>query len=320
MEINNPFRLKQLNTKLDVKTENNQFNRAKLKMNINKSIKLIWNEEPISYNSKILPFKNKRPLLLINNYNSNKNTKLKNNDNLDNTMNKKNKRSIFEDNYFIDKFKQEKIKYSFPINKANINTNHNFYLNNIYLGFESAKTDAIKTPLINNLKLMDNDLTKIPNVEDKNIYNKLNICFENYLDNINDKAINEYLKHQKKLLLNSTINNTKISKKPIYRNINNDNNDSLSKIIRIEPLTNINNNNNFKAKLNCSYTQDNILKIYQDKKIKLPTLSLNPLTNTNKNKISEIGFSSTEINNSSLLTDRHKSENPKDSRNKSKKI
>ena len=149
MEINNPFRLKQLNTKLDVKTENNQFNRAKLKMNINKSIKLIWNEEPISYNSKISPFKNKRPLLLINNYNSNKNTKLKNNDNLDNTMNKKNKRSIFEDNYFIDKFKQEKIKYSFPINKANINTNHNFYLNNVYLGFESAKTDAIKTPLIN---------------------------------------------------------------------------------------------------------------------------------------------------------------------------
>ena len=206
MEINNPFRLKQLNTKLDVKTENNQFNRAKLKMNINKSIKHIWNEEPISYNSKISPFKNKRPLLLINNYNSNKNTKLKNNDNLDNTMNKKNKRSIFEDNYFIDKFKQEKIKYSFPINKANINTNHNFYLNNVYLGFESAKTDAIKTPLINNLKLMDNDLTKIPNVEDKNIYNKLNICFENYLDNINDKAINEYLKHQKKLLLNSTIN------------------------------------------------------------------------------------------------------------------
>ena len=319
MEINNPFRLKQLNTKLDVKTENNQFNRAKLKMNINKSIKHIWNEEPISYNSKISPFKNKRPLLLINNYNSNKNTKLKNIDNLDNTMNKKNKRSIFEDNYFIDKFKQEKIKYSFPINKANINTNHNFYLNNVYLGFESAKTDAIKTPAINNLKFMDNDLTKIPYVEDKNIYNKLNICFENYLDNINDKAINEYLKHQKKLLLNSTINNTKISQKPIYRNINNDNNDSLSKIIRIEPLTNINNNNNFKAKLNCSYTQDNILKIYQDKKIKLPTLSLIPLTNTNKNKISEIGFSSTEINNSSLLTDRHKSEKPKDSRNKSKK-
>ena len=131
--------------------------------------------------------------------------------------------------------------------------------------------------------------------------------------------LQKYLKHQKKLLLNSTINNTKISKKPIYRNINNDNNDSLSKIIRIEPLTNINNNNNFKSKLNCSYTQDNILKINQDKKIKLPALSLNPLTDTNKNKISEIGFSSTEINNSSLLTDRHKSENQKDSRNKSKK-
>ena len=319
MEINNPFLLNQFNSRLNMKTEFNKNNRQNQKLNIYQNIKNIWNNEKIGYNPKLLKLKGKNAKLLLNN-NATKNLKIKINNNLDNTKYiNSDKKSLFEDNYFIDKFKQKKIKYSLPTKKENSNSNHNFYLNNIFLGFDSSQTDIYKPFLVNTQKFRDSDISKIPYVEDKNIYNKLNLYLENYIGNINDKSIEEFLKHQKKILLyNSTVNTPKLIKKNIYKEENDDDDDSLSKMIHIEPIkTNININGKSlesnelyfnkiqKNKLNISYTQDNILKLEKNNKISLPTLSINPYyPNTQKHKISTEVLNSIEENNSPLLTDR----------------
>ena len=200
MEINNPFLLNQFNSRLKMKTEFNNINRRNQKMNIYQNIKNIWNNEKISYNSKLSKLNRKNVNLLLNNgNNTSKNLKIKISKNLDyNKYIKTDKKSLFEDNYFIDKLKQKKIKYSFQTNKNNANTNHNFCLNNIFLGFDNPNTDTYKPVLVNTQKFRDNDISKIPIVEDKNLYNKLNLYFENYIENINDKSIDEFLKHQKK--------------------------------------------------------------------------------------------------------------------------
>ena len=319
MEINNPFLLNQFNSRLNMKTEFNKDNRQNQKLNIYQNIKNIWNNEKIGYNPKLLKLKGKNAKLLLNN-NATKNLKIKISNNLDNTKYiNSDKKSLFEDNYFIDKFKQKKIKYSLPTKKENSNSNHNFYLNNIFLGFDSSQTDIYKPFLVNTQKFRDSDISKIPYVEDKNIYNKLNLYLENYIGNINDKSIEEFLKHQKKILLyNSTVNTPKLIKKNIYKEENDDDDDSLSKMIHIEPIkTNININGKSlesnelyfnkiqKNKLNISYTQDNILKLEKSNKISLPTLSINPYyPNTQKHKISSEVLNSIEENNSPLLTDR----------------
>ena len=319
MEINNPFLLNQFNSRLNMKTEFNKNNRQNQKLNIYQNIKNIWNNEKIGYNPKLLKLKGKNAKLLLNN-NATKNLKIKISNNLDNTKYiNSDKKSLFEDNYFIDKFKQKKIKYSLPTKKENSNSNHNFYLNNIFLGFDSSQTDIYKPFLVNTQKFRDSDISKIPYVEDKNIYNKLNLYLENYIGNINDKSIEEFLKHQKKILLyNSTVNTPKLIKKNIYKEENDDDDDSLSKMIHIEPIkTNININGKSlesnelyfnkiqKNKLNISYTQDIILKLEKNNKISLPTLSINPYyPNTQKHKISTEVLNSIEENNSPLLTDR----------------
>ena len=170
MEINNPFLLNQFNSRLNMKTEFNKNNRQNQKLNIYQNIKNIWNNEKIGYNPKLLKLKGKNTKLLLNN-NATKNLKIKISNNLDNTKNiNSDKKSLFEDNYFIDKFKQKKIKYSLPTKKENSNSNHNFYLNNIFLGFDSSQTDIYKPFLVNTQKFRDSDISKIPYVEDKNIY------------------------------------------------------------------------------------------------------------------------------------------------------
>ena len=320
MEINNPFRLNQLNSRLNMKNENNKINKTKMKL-VYHNINNIWNEEPLKPNFKLIPIKRKKPNLLLNDLNIiNKIKKRKSNEFFDSSINTKTKKkSIFEDNYFMDKFKQKKIKYSFPINKDNTNSNYHFYLNNIYMGFESAKVE-IKKPHFSNLKkFKENDLSKITYIEDKNIYNKLNSCFENYVENINDKAIDNFLKHQKRMILSSTNNSLKIVQRNLRKEQNNDDKDSLIKFIRIEPLkTNIN-NKNLKNKLSNSYTQDNILKSDQTNQIKLPSL-INPHINVDINKIiSSINFNSIEENNSPVLTERYTSENKKVPKYKCKK-
>lgn len=321
MEINNPFRLNQLNSRLNMKNENNKINKPKMKLvyhNINK----IWHDEPFKPNYKLTPINRKKPNLLLNDFNNmNRSTKRKNKEYFDNSINTKNKKkSIFEDNYFMDKFKQKKIKYSFPINKDNTNSNYHFFLNNIYMGFESTKAEIKKPPFLGLNKFKDNELSKITYIEDKNIYNKLNLCFENYVENINDKAIDDFLKHQKRLMFSSTNNSLKIVQKNVHKEQNNDDKDSLIKFIRIEPFrTNIN-NKNLKNTLSNSYTQDNILKSEQSNQIKLPTLSINPHINSNTNKImSSMNFNSLEENNTPILTDRYTSENKKSRNYKTKK-
>ena len=316
MEINNPFRLNQFNSRLNMKTDISKINKKKTKNHLYRNIKKIWNDEKIVFNSKQTPLKEKNPNLLLNYYNTSKNARIKIKENFDNTIHNKNtKKSIFEDNYFIDKFKQNKIKYSLPINKENQNSNHNFYLNNIFLGFDSSKSEVHKPALVNTQKFRDNDISKIPFVEEKIIYNKLNLCLDNYKENINDKAIEEFLNHQKMLLYNSTVNNQKIIQKNIHKEQNN-NDDSLSKIIHIEPIKTsfksrvvetklLYSNKNLKNKLNISYTQDNILKSNKNNKIVLPSLSINPHPIYQKKKVSIATFNSIDENNSSVLTEKN---------------
>ena len=120
MEINNPFRLNQFNSRLNMKIENNKINRAKQNLKLYQNINNIWNDEKIEYNSKLSPLKNLKPNLLLNNYNNQKNTRLKINPNFDNTtQNKNDKKSIFEDNYFLDKYKKKKSKEYFTNKQRN---------------------------------------------------------------------------------------------------------------------------------------------------------------------------------------------------------
>ena len=329
MEINNPFRLNQFNSRLNMKIEKIKINKAKPRIQLYKNIKNTWNNEKIVLNSNLSPFKGKKPNLLLNNYNTSKNTRMKVDENFYNTTHyKKDKKSIFEDNYSIDKFKQKKIKYSLQINNENpnSNSNHNFYLNNIFLGFDCSKKEMYRPALVNTQKFSDNDISKIPYVEDKIIYNKLNHCLDNYKENINDKAIEEILNHKKRLLYNSTVNNQKIIQKNIQKEQINDD-DSLSKIIHIEPIKKIFNgriiesnkiysNKNIKNKLNISYTQDNILKSEQNNKIVLPNLSINPYPIYQNKKITVASFNSKDENNSLVLTDRKTPENRNNKNNK----
>ena len=329
MEINNPFRLNQFNSRLNMKIENIKINKGKQKLQIIQNINNIWNDEKIENNSNFSPFKHRNQNLLLNNYNTTKNARIMLNQNTNNTTNNKNdKKSIFEDNYFLDKFKKKKAKNSSSTNKAiqNSNINNKFYLNQIFLGFDSSKTEVYKPLLVNTQKFRDNDISKIPYVEDKNTYNKLNLGYENYIGNLNDKAVNELLIQQKKLNYNSNNNNQKIIQKNIYKDHTYDD-DSLSKIMHIEPIiTNFNgkvlesnviyNNKNLKNKLNISYTQDNILKSDTNNKIVLPSLTINPYPFFQHKKIS---FNQIDENNTSVLTDRYSPENEDNQNNKHKK-
>ena len=320
MDINNPFRLNQFNSRMNMKTENHKNNKTKQNLAIYKNINNIWNtDEKTNFNSKLSPSKNKKHKLFLNNYYSNKNQIIKSNENFENTMQNKNDKNIVGDNNFMDKFKKKKIKYFFPTSKNNLNTNH-FYLNNIYLGFDSTKTDVYKSSLVNSQKYRDNDMSKIPYIEVKNIYNKLNICFDNHFANNNEKAIDDYMKYPKKVSHNSTVNNQKIVLRKSYKESNNNDEDSLSKIIHIEPLKNningkimetnvLSSTKHLKNKLNISYTHDNILKPDQNNKIILPTLSIKPYPHSHNKKLSVQNYNSIEENNSSVLTDRYSPEN-----------
>ena len=330
MEINNPFRLNQFNSRLNKKIENYKINKAKQKFKIYQNIKDIYSDENIMFNRKKSPYKNKRPNLLLNENYSNIKTKIKKDEYFENTMqNKIDKKSMFEDNYFIDKFKQKKAKQSFVTPKANPISNNNFFLNNIFLGFDSAKKEIYKTSLVNTQKFRDNDISKIPYIEDQNIHNKLNLCFENNLDIINDKTVDDYFKHHKKIIYNSNNNNQKIFQKNIQNETYNDE-DSLRKMLRVEPIkTNFNgkimesniffNNKNIKNKLNISYTQDNMLKSDQNKII-LPTLSISPYPVSQNKKISFADFNSIEETNTSVLTDRNSPKKQKYQKIKDNKI
>ena len=323
MEINNPFRFKQLNAKTCIKLDQNKINRMKQTNKlINHNIKSIWNDETNLLNNKFSPLKMKKTKILLNEYYTNRIKKKRSIDSFNNSLNSNKKKSLFEHNFLINEFRQKKMKFSFPVNKETPKVKHNFYLNNVYFGFEQENIEINKSPFINTQKYRDNELSKIQYAETKKIYNKLNGCYENNSDNVNDRAIDEILKKQKKLLLSSTINNTKIIHKKNFKDsYNTDDNYSLNKMIFIEPLQTNFINQNLKNKLIISYTQDNILKNGQNNnKIILPTLSLNHGVNTNKNKIfSETVFCAIDENNKSVLTERQLSENNKDDKNRYKK-
>jgi hypothetical protein len=174
------------------------------------NIKNIWSDETTVQNNKDSPFKTKKKKLLLNEYYTNRIKKRRSIDHFDNTLNSNRKKSKFENNFFLREFKPKKIQFSFPVTKQTPKAKNNFYLNNVYFGFEKENIEMNKDQLINTQKYREHDLSKIHYVEGKDIYNKLNINNENYFENFNNKAIDAILKQQKKLLLNSTINNGKL--------------------------------------------------------------------------------------------------------------
>ena len=73
MEINNPFRFKQLNAKTCIKLDQNKINRMKQTNKlINHNIKSIWNDETNLLNNKFSPLKMKKTKILLNEYYTNR--------------------------------------------------------------------------------------------------------------------------------------------------------------------------------------------------------------------------------------------------------
>ena len=333
MEINLPFRLKDINNYRNLKTENNRINLEKKKKRIYKNIKGIgiWDKDSkVIFDLKCSPLKSKcieKPLSIINNYNKNQNIKSLNINNSEKDINdKKNiKNSLFEDEFYIDKLKNRKISYS--INKnynkknkgdMNININNNntnyFYLINKY---RNKKKEIEKTHIISLPKVKKNNIPLDSFLDEKNFYINLNICLENFVNKYNKDAVDEFIKKQNKLF-HFNLNNSlrakmkKKYKKNEHNNSYNENNESsLKKMIHIEPIIINKNvklyeyNNSYDKhftvennKFNSSFTKDN--NNNKKKNIILPNLIKQHKSISNdKNKIiyrQTFNFTHSQIN------------------------
>ena len=111
MEVNLPFRLKEVYNN-NIKTESNRTNAEKKHKNILKNIKNNWDSNDQVAKEVYSPLKNnnlnKKSLSILNKYYNYKNVKSLNIDNSVNIFQSKkvNKKSLFEDEYFIEKLKK----------------------------------------------------------------------------------------------------------------------------------------------------------------------------------------------------------------------
>ena len=120
MEINLPFRLKDIYRYRNLKTENNRINLEIKKKKIFRNIKTIWDKEPNLIDSKNSPIKMKyirKPLSIINSNLKNKNLKSLSIDNSESNIhiNRGIKLSKFENINFHENVKN---KFAFSLNKS----------------------------------------------------------------------------------------------------------------------------------------------------------------------------------------------------------
>ena len=175
MEVNLPFRLKEVYNN-NPKTESNRTNVEKKNKNIFKNIKNNWESNDQVSKEIYSPLKNynlnKKSLSILNNYYNFKNIKSLSIDNSDNIIQSKkvNKKSLFEDEYFIEKLK--KCQFPQPLNSNNnsikvkieeIKHKKKFYSKNIYFGSKKISNN-------NNNNLYNNNYNS--NNNNKNIKKK----------------------------------------------------------------------------------------------------------------------------------------------------
>ena len=150
MEVNLPFRLKEVYNN-NIKTESNRTNVEKKHKNFLKNIKNNWDSNEQVSKEVYSPLKNynlnKKSLSILNNYYNYKNIKSLSIDNSDNIFQSKkvNKKSLFEDEYFIEKLKKCQIPQSLNNNSIKVKYEEikhkkKFYSKNIYFGSRKIST------------------------------------------------------------------------------------------------------------------------------------------------------------------------------------
>ena len=306
MEVNLPFRLKEVYNN-NPKTESNRTNVEKKNKNILKNIKNNWDNNDQVSKEVYSPLKNnnlnKKSLSILNNYYNYKNIKSLSIDNSDNIFQSKkaNKKSLFEDEYFIEKLKKCQIPLSLNSNSIKIKNEEikhkkKFYSKNVYFGSRkisnnnnynsngnnnSNKNEIEKTSALNLPKVRINNPISNPYIEEKNSFINLNLCFDSFKKQINKEAVDEYFNRNRRIIHNSPFKNIRSSRNKVEKSIKNNSyieNDaeSLKKIIQIAPLitnsngnlrerTNLCNSNRRKKEVNNSFSGE-------DQKVVLPNL------------------------------------------------
>ena len=314
MDINLPFRLKDIYNYRNLKTENNRINLEKKKKKIYRNIKSIWNKESnLVFDIKNSPSKDKpiQPLSIINVYNKNQNIKSLSIDNSEKNIHDKkdNKKLLFEDDFYMDKLKRNQINFtvkkSSNRNKGDCrisikNISNYFYLINKY---RNKKNETEKTHIVNLPIVKANNMPPESFLDEKNFFINLNNCLHNFANRFNKDAVTEFIKKQNKIYhINNNNYISEKKKKKFKKNENNisynENIQSLNNMIHIEPIkTNINgkihefnisygkNSSIENKKVNNSFTKENIGDKKKNIHIILPNLKKEQSIINEKNSI-----------------------------------
>lgn len=263
MEINIPFRINDLYKYRNLKTENNRINLEKKKKIFNK-IKNIWNKEINYLLSKDSPLKKafiKEQLSIKANNDKSRNIKSFSIDNCENNIytKKYEKKLLIGDENYIKKLKINKYN-NLSLNKISKEKEENKNIYNYALNIMNS--DFKNKNLKKNQKIIENENAHIVNLPDVKMSNmppnsfldvnkffiNLNACLEKAYNKYNKETINKFIKKQKKILYNNSIkknhkNKVKIEKGEKTISYNEKNENSLEKILKIQPIiTNINGN------------------------------------------------------------------------------
>ena len=224
MEINLPFRLKDIYKKTNLKTESNRISLEKRKKQIYKNNKYFWLNDTNILEIKNSPTKNKLdkyPLSIIGNHNRSRNIKSLSIEKSENNIYKKrnlNKR-IFEKNNYFDKIRNNNYNYSFKKrmnNKKIVETIFNN--NNIYTDIKTNKfiskysniniNNKTENEKAHNLNLPEVKMNKIPTnplLDENKFFVNLNSCLNNFINRFNKEAVIEFIKKQQKMYYNSPV-------------------------------------------------------------------------------------------------------------------
>ena len=317
MEINIPFRINDLYKYRNLKTENNRINLEKKKKIFNK-IKNIWNKEINYLLSKDSPLKKafiKEQLSIKANNDKSRNIKSFSIDNCENNIytKKYEKKLLIGDENYIKKLKINKYN-NLSLNKISKEKEENKNIYNYALNIMNS--DFKNKNLKKNQKSIENENAHIVNLPDVKMSNmppnsfldvnkffiNLNACLEKAYNKYNKETINKFIKKQKKILYNNSIkknhkNKVKIEKGEKTISYNEKNENSLEKILKIQPIiTNINGNI---IEYNCSYDKNSIISngrfdnhnnskkedvLNEHKNMKLPNLIKQKLSNSEENR------------------------------------
>ena len=259
MDVNLPFRLKEM-------YDNRNFNTDSYR-NLDKNYKLVFKNANNNcdndlnlYEFKMNPFLNslnKKSFSKMNDYYNYKNIKSLSIDGTEinnNLPKQNNKKSLFEDEYFIDRLKKKNFPISLNNKKKDIKPKKNSFSNSIYFGAkinnnnfikknenqninrENEKTSKLNLPKV---KIYNSSPNRIRNLilDEKSSFVNINFCFDSYKKQINKEQIYNFFNKQKKIFNNTPFKNIRNPKIIKYKNSPyDDNTECLKKMIKIEPM------------------------------------------------------------------------------------